>query len=105
MSAKTAVAAAAIAALIAPALASAEALVNADPGAFHRQQNGALTSGAYAAASKSRPTRPARSGRVSPPTDASARRVSTPDGREAGADPDAAVRFQLRRDSMPRGGM
>jgi hypothetical protein len=105
MSAKPAIAAAAITVLVAPALASAEARIHAGPDAFHRQWNAALMSGAYAAARKSRATRPARSGRVSPPTDPSGHRVTTPDGREAGADPDAAVRFQLRRDSMPRGGM
>ena len=55
--------------------------------------------GAYAAASKSsRAARPAPRNRVSRPADASAGRLSAADGRDVGTDPDANIRFQLRRD-------
>ena len=103
MSAKTDIAAAAIAitVLIAPVLASAQAPINAHPGADDPPQwNGNAMSGAYAAANKSRrATRPVPRGRVSQATDPSVRRVTGPDGRYLGNDPDAAIRFQLRRDS------
>ena len=89
MSARTriVVGAAAIGVLIAPALACAQAR-NAGPGA------------SAAATKSSRATRPAQRGRVSQDSGASARRVPVPDDRRSGADPDTAIRFQLRRDSM-----
>jgi hypothetical protein len=88
MSTKTNIAAAAaITVLIAPASGFAQA-----PLKGHLQ----ATSGAYAAATKSsRATRPARRGGVS---EAFIQSVSGPDGRIVGADPDAAVRFELARD-------
>ncbi len=102
MSAKTNIAVAAIAVLIAPALASAQALINAYSGADDRPQwHGNAISGAYAAANKSqRAARPAQRGRISQATDPTTRRALTPDGRQLGTDPDATIRFQIRRDSM-----
>jgi hypothetical protein len=87
MCTKTIIAAAVVTVLIAPAPDSAKALTG-------RLQ---ATSGAYAAATKS--LRTARSARRSPldrGLDSTA--VLGPDGRVIGADPDAAIRFQLRRD-------
>ena len=100
MSASTRIAAAVVTVLIAPALGSAEALLSADPRAeSQRQWNGTAMSGAYAAANKSRrATRPAPRGRVSRAIDPSIR-VTAPDGRDLGTDPDSTIRFQLRRDS------
>jgi hypothetical protein len=88
MSTKTNIAAAAaVIVLIAPASGFAQAPVK---GHLH------ATSGAYAAAAKSsRATRPAPRGGVS---EASVQSVFSPDGRYVGADPDAAIRFGLRRD-------
>jgi hypothetical protein len=88
MSTKTNIAAAAaITVLIAPASGLAQAPLK---GHLH------ATSGAYAAAAKSsRVTRPARAGGVS---GAFSQRVTGLDGRILGADPDAAVRFELGRD-------
>ena len=105
MSANTRIAAAAVAVAIAPALGCAEPLISADPRAENPQQwTGNAISGACAATSKSRrATRPASRGRVSQATDPSIRVIGT-DGRDRGTDPDAAIRFQLRRDSS-MGGM
>jgi hypothetical protein len=87
MSTKTIIAAAAITVLIAPAPGSAQALHTS-----HLQ----ATSGAYGAAAKSvRAARPAQRSRVA---EASPQSVLGPDGRVIGADPDAAIRFQLLRD-------
>lgn len=94
----------AVAAFMVPACGSAEAPINANP---HNQQQrtGNAALGAHAAASKSsRAARPALHGRVSQRGDVSAGRVSAPDGRDLGTDPDAAIRFQLRRDAT-MGGM
>jgi len=89
MSARTRIVAgaAAIGVLLAPALACAQAR-NAGPGA------------SAAATKSSRAIRPAERGRFSQDSGASARRVPVPDDRKSGADPDTAIRFQLRRDSM-----
>jgi len=87
MSTKTAIAAAAITVLIAPAPGSAQALHTG-----HVQ----ATSGAYGAVAK--PLRAARSAQRSRVAEASIQQVSAPDGRVIGADPDAAIRFQLLRD-------
>jgi hypothetical protein len=105
MSARTRIAVAAVTVLIAPALGSAEPLLRVDPRAeSQRQWTGNAISGAYAAANKSRrPTRSAPRGRVSQATDPSTH-IIAPDGRDVGTDPDAAIRFQLRRDSS-MGGM
>src|SRR5215831_7919898 len=85
---KTNIAAVAITVLIIPAPTYAQALLNG-----HHQ----AVSGAYAAATKSsRATLPAQRGGAPA---ASAQRVFSPEGRLVGADPDAAVRFALRRDS------
>jgi len=102
MTAKTNIIAA-IAVLAAPALACAQASINADPGADDQPRwHGNAMSGACAATSKSsRATRSAQRGRRPPATDPSARRVTAPDGRDLGTDPDMAIRFQLRRDSGP----
>jgi hypothetical protein len=88
MSTKTSIAAiAAITVLITPVPGFARALLDS-----HLQ----ATSGAYAAVTKSlRAQRPAQRGIVS---EAVIQRAATPDGRIVGADPDAAVRFELRRD-------
>jgi hypothetical protein len=86
MSAKTIIAAAAVTVLIAPAPGSAQALKG------DRQ----ATSDAYGAAAKSsRAARPAQRSRVA---EASPQSVVGLDGRVIGADPDAAIRFQLLRD-------
>jgi hypothetical protein len=80
-------AAAAVTIFIAPASGFAQAPLKGHPQA---------TSGAYAAATKSsRATRPAPRGGIS---EAVIQRVSGLDGRIVGADPDAAVRFELLRD-------
>jgi hypothetical protein len=99
MSARANVAAvAAIMVFVAPTLGSAQAP--------HRQQrstgDAALT--AYGAASKSsRTARPVSRSRVSQTTDSSLH-VIGPDGRDLGTDPDATIRFQLRRDPSVPGG-
>jgi len=102
VSAKTQIAAAAIGMFIAAAPEVAQAR-GTDSGLARRQRWDAnAMSGAYAAATRSsRAKRPAQRSRVSQPNDASAHRVTAPDGRDRGADPDAAIRFQLRRDSGP----
>jgi hypothetical protein len=89
MSARTRIVAgaAALGVLIAPALACAQAR-NAAPGA------------SAAATKSSRATRPAQRGRISQDSGAFTRRLPVPDDRRSGADPDTAIRFQLRRDSM-----
>jgi hypothetical protein len=100
MPASTRIVVAAVTVLIAPALGcSAEALLSAGPGAESQQQwTGNAMSGAYAATNKSRrSTRPVPRGRVSQATDPSTH-IIAPDGRDVGTDPDAAIRFQLRRD-------
>jgi hypothetical protein len=99
MSASTRIAAAVVTVLIAPKLGSAEALLRAGPRAESQQQStGNAMSGAYAAANKSRrATRPVPRGRVSQATDPFVH-IIAPDGRDLGTDPDAAIRFQLRRD-------
>jgi hypothetical protein len=95
-------AAAAIAVFMAPALGSAQAPINPNP---HDQQQwtGNARLGAYAAAGKSsRTARPASRGRVSQATDPSIHVIGM-DGRDRGTDPDATIRFQLRRDSSGGG--
>jgi hypothetical protein len=98
MSATTNVAAAAtIMVFVAPTLGSAQA-------PHHRQQWAGTTLSAYAAASKSsRTARPASRSRVSHAADLSDH-VIGPDGRDLGTDPDAMIRFQLRRDPSVPGG-
>ena len=100
MSTKVNIAAAVVAVLIAPAAAPAKALTG-------RLQ---ATSGALAAATK--PLRTARSAQRNGVAQTSIQRVSRSDGRVVlgadgrvvGADPDAGIRFQLRRDGgMDRG--
>ena len=105
MSASTRITAAAVTFLIAPALGSAEPLLRADPRAESQPQwTGHAASGAYAAANKTRrATRSAPRGRVSQATDSSVH-IIAPDGRDLGTDPDAAIRFQLRRDPGASGG-
>ena len=105
MSASTRIAAAVVTVLIAPALGSAEPLLRTDLRAESRGQwTGNAMSGAYAAANKlRRTTRSVPRGRVSQATDPSVR-IIAPDGRDLGTDPDAAIRFQLKRDSS-MGGM
>jgi hypothetical protein len=105
MSASTRIAVAVVTVLIAPALGSAEAFLRTSPRAESQGQwTGHAMSGAYAAANKTRrATRSAPRGRVSQATDPSAHIIS-PDGRDVGTDPDAAIRFQLKRDSS-MGGM
>jgi hypothetical protein len=97
-------AAAAIMVFAAPALGFAQTPVNPNPH-HQRQWTGNAALSAYAAASKSsRPARPASRSRVSRAADLS-NHVIAPDGRDLGTDPDAMIRFQLRRDpSMPGGG-
>jgi hypothetical protein len=105
MSANSTIAAAVVTVLIAPALGSAEVLLRVDPRAESQQQwTGNAMSHAYAAANKSRrATRSAPRGRVSQATDPSVH-IIAPDGRDVGTDPDAAIRFQLRRDPGASGG-
>jgi hypothetical protein len=97
MSATTNVAAAAMV-FMAPTLGSARA-------PHHQQQwNRSATLSAYAAASKSsRTAPPASRGHISQTTDSSLH-VIGPDGRDLGTDPDAKIRFQLRRDPSVPGG-
>jgi len=60
--------------------------------------------GAYAATAKlRRAARSAPRGRISQAREAP-NQMRAPDGRDLGTDPDAAIRFQLRRDSS-MGGM
>jgi len=89
MSMRITIAAAAITILIAPAPGFAQATPKANVNAM---------AGAYGAANQSRAKRSALRGRVAQATDASIYRVISPDGRLVGADPDAAIRFELRRD-------
>src|SRR5215471_14386583 len=91
-------AAAAIMVFAAPALGSAKAL-------HHQQQWTGNALSAYAAAGKSsRTARRGPSSRVSRATDLSDH-VIGPNGRDLGTDPDAMIRFQLRRDpSVPGSG-
>jgi hypothetical protein len=92
MSTKTIVAAAVVTAFIAPA---------PDAGAA-RKGGLQATSGEFAAATKS--LRTARSAQRSGVAQASNQPVLGSDGRVVGADPDAGIRFQLRRDGgMERG--
>jgi len=92
VSTKTIIAAAVVAVLIAPVSDSAKALTG-------RLQ---ATSGAFAAAAK--PLRTARSAQRSGVAQTSNQQVLGLDGRVVGSDPDAGVRFQLRRDGgMERG--
>jgi hypothetical protein len=97
MSTRITIAAAAIMVLIVPAYSSAQA-PKAHMGAEHPQQwDAKALSGAYAAARQS--SRAKRSARqVAQATGASIYPVTSPDGRLVGADPDAAIRFELRRD-------
>jgi hypothetical protein len=99
MSATTNVAAAAtIMVFVAPTLGSTQAQ---QP---QQQRTGNATVSAYAAASKSpRTPRPALRRRVSQTTDSSLHMIG-PDGRDLGTDPDATIRFQLRRDPAMPGG-
>jgi hypothetical protein len=91
--------AAVIAVIIAPALGSPQALLEARAQA-PQQWRGNTISSAHAAASKSsRVARPGQRSRAPKPADASADRILSPDGRDMGTDPDAAIRFQLRRDN------
>jgi hypothetical protein len=91
----TIAAAAAVAAFIAP-LYCAAAPVQAKS---RPHWTGAAMFGAYAAATKSRrATRSAPRGRISQATEPPIH-VIGPNGRDLGTDPDAAIRFQLRRDS------
>jgi hypothetical protein len=101
MSATTNVAAAAtIMVFMAPALGSAQAPVNPNP---HHQQQWTGSATFYGAANKSsRTARPASRGRVSRATDLSPHVIAA-DGRDLGTDPDATIRFQLRRDSSMAG--
>ena len=105
MSATTHVAAvAAMMVFVAPALGSAQTPVNPNPH-HQRQWSGKATLSAYAAASKSsRTARPASGSRVSRANDLS-NHIIAPDGHDLGTDPDATIRFQLRRDpSIPGAG-
>jgi hypothetical protein len=91
MSTKTIIAAAVVTVLISAAPDSAKALTG-------RTQ---ATSRAYAAATKSlRTARPAQRSGVA---QTSTQQVLGRDGRAAGADPDARIRFQLRRDGLGPG--
>jgi len=103
MSATTNVAAAAaIMVFVAPALGSAQAPANPNP--HHQQRSiGNATLSAYAAGKSSRTSRPASRSRVSHATDLS-NHVIGPDGHDLGTDPDATIRFQLRRDPLVPGG-
>ena len=92
MSTKTLFAAAVVTVLIASAAESAKALTG-------RHQ---ATSGAHAAATKS--SRSAQSAHRNGVAQTSIQRVLEANGRAVGADPDAAIRFQLRRDGGPGGG-
>ena len=75
------------------AAAALAVLMTPAPGSAQAPHKGFLqaTAGAYAAASKS--SRTARSTSL-----AFAQSVRATDGRLVGADPDAAIRFELRRD-------
>lgn len=93
MSTKTIIVAAVVTVLISPLSDSAKALT----GRLH------ATSGAYAAATKS--LRTARSAQRNGVAKTSDQQVLGFDGRVVGADPDARIRFQLRRDDgVPGGG-
>jgi hypothetical protein len=96
MFAKMSIGAAAIAVLIAPA--SAQAAKSPRRAEYPQQWNANTVSGAYGAANQSRTKRPAQRGGVAQPAGALVRFVAAPDGRIVGADPDAAIRFELRRD-------
>jgi len=96
MSAKTKIAAAAVAVFVVPTHHSAAALLRAKS---PQQWTESAIYGAYEVAKKPpRAKRSASRGRISqaadPPT-----HVLAPDGRDLGTDPDPSIRFQLRRDS------
>jgi hypothetical protein len=105
MSANIRIAAAAATVLITPALGFAQGLHNPVPRVENQQQwTGNAMSGAYAAAKKSRrATQPAPRASIARVGDPSMH-IIAPDGRDVGTDPDATIRFQLRRDSS-MGGM
>jgi hypothetical protein len=90
-------AAAAMTILIVPTRGSAQDWPHAHAEYGQERTTNAL-SRAHTASKSLRVTRAAQRGRVSRPPGPSLDRVLTPDGREMGADPDAAIRFQLRRD-------
>ncbi len=93
MSTKTIIVATVVTVLISPVPDSAKAFTG-------RHQ---ATSGAYAAATKS--SRAARSAQRNGVAQTSDQQVLGFDGRVVGADPDARIRFQLRReDGVPGGG-
>jgi len=104
MSANTRIAAAVVAVMIAPTLGCAERLISGKPRTENqRQWTGNAIAGASAATNKSRrAARPMSRSRVSNATDLSDH-VIGPDGRDLGTDPDATIRFQLRRDSSTPG--
>jgi hypothetical protein len=92
MSAKTKIAAAAVAVFVAPTHHSAAAPLSAKS-----PQQSAIYD-AYAGAKKSpRAKLSASRGRISQAADST--HVLGPDGRDLGTDPDPSIRFQLRRDS------
>ena len=96
MSAKTKIAAAAIAVFLAATHHSAAALLNAKS---PQQLTGNAIYGAYAVAKKSpRAKRSASRGHISQAAEPHTH-VLAPDGRDLGTDPDPSIRFQLRRDS------
>jgi hypothetical protein len=102
MSAKTKIAAAAIAVFVAPTHHSAaEPLRAKSP----EQRTERAIYGPYAVAKKSpRSKLSASRGRISQAADAPTH-VWAPGGRDLGADPDPSIRFQLRRDySVGMGG-
>ena len=105
MSANTRIAAAAVIVLIAPAPGFAQGLHDPAPRAeTPRQWNATAMSGAYAAAKKSRrATQSAPRTSVARITDPPTH-IFGPDGRDLGTDPDASIRFQIRRDSSMRSG-
>jgi len=112
MSAKTKIAAAAVAVFIATPHAAGALLPLPHPPALagegkggEQQRSGNVMSKAYCAANNKsrRAPRPTSRGRVSQAADPSIR-AKAPDGRDLGTDPDATIRFQLRRDSA-MGGM
>ena len=97
MSPKITIAAATITVLIVPAPGFAQAPKVHPRAEYPQQWNARALSGAYAAARQSaRAKRPAQ--RVAEANGAPVYRVTSPDGRVVGADPDAAIRFELRRD-------
>jgi hypothetical protein len=104
MSANTRIAAAVVAVMIVPTLGCAEGIISGKPRTENqRQWTGNAIAGAYAATNKSRRAAPMSRSRVSRATDLPDH-VTGPDGRDLGTDPDARVRFQLRRDPSVPGG-